>query len=277
MLDILNQILKCRSGKYRKNSDSIHRPAIMAMVHSLAGDFRRVGCWDIVWLSLWRTRNKMKSAGSGFPSTSGRHPNPRKPMECFCVTLRESRYAKVFVSWDLSLSKWLKWGSCDVLCDHQDVPNHPLAAYDFMGRRSTLHGNLLCCLGKVSKAFGPFVSVFINSTAWFLSSEREVFLAKRGPLGPVAISGQAIFSKLMALEPISKIFGPSQIHGLPTRHFFWGCMALWTPDPRHPRPQGVGRETTDSHVDMIFIIWIYKPKKKNTPIGVHYRVYTYNA
>lgn len=52
----------------------------------------------------------------------------------------------------------------------KDVPKHPLAADDFMGR-------------------------------------------------------QAIFSKLMALEPISKIFGPSQIHGLPTRHFFWGYSA----------------------------------------------------
>lgn len=52
----------------------------------------------------------------------------------------------------------------------KDVPNHPLAAYDFMGR-------------------------------------------------------QAIFAKLMGLEPIAKIFGTSQIHGLPTRHFFWGYSA----------------------------------------------------
>lgn len=36
---------------------------------------------------------------------------------------------------------------------------------------------------------------------------------------------QAIYVKLMGMQPIAQLFGDSQVYGLPTKHFFWGYVA----------------------------------------------------
>ena len=94
--------------------------------------FRRLACWDIISSSVEETEGKESVLDQDFALRL-------KGIQ----TLENQRSSLCYLVW-VKISCAV--GGVLVFCDHQDVPNHPLAAYDFMGRRLTLHGTLLCCL-----------------------------------------------------------------------------------------------------------------------------------
>lgn len=65
----------------------------------------------------------------------------------------------------------------------------------------------------------PTRSLWVSPISINLTFENHVSNALRPS------SGQAIYAKLMGMQPIAQLFGDSQVYGLPTKHFFWGCLA----------------------------------------------------